>query len=120
MNEPIPPNWLDGWKVAELAYGLVLGLLAWMGNRMSNKIDALERTSVTREELKDNFAQMREDRKSMHDQNQEALQRIEEKLEGHQLAGVIVTRVKRNEDDIQDLRDWKNQVDPYITRRGDP
>lgn len=95
-------------------------LLAWWGNRMSNKVDALERTAVTRDELDKHFAQMREERKGMHQDNQNALKRIEDKLEGAQQVGIIPTRVKRIEDDVEDLRTWKHQVDPYITRRVDP
>lgn len=113
-------NWIDGWKVAEVAYGMVITLLAWMGNRMSTKIDTLEKTAVTREELKEHFGQMRDDRKLMHLENKEALQRIEDKIDDAQHKGSIATRISRTEKDVDDLRMWKHKVDPYITRRVDP
>lgn len=103
-----------------MAYGMVLALLAWFGNRMANRLDALEQTTVKREELDKSFAQMREDRKSMHLENREALQRIEDKLDVAQHTGSIATRVGRAEKDVDDLREWKHQVDPYIKRRSDP
>lgn len=109
-----------GWKVAQVASGLVLGLLAWLGNRMTNRLDALEKNSVTRDELKESFNQMREERKAMHQDNRDALKRIETKLDEAQHIGVMATRVERAEQDIGDLRDWKHQVDPYIPRRVDP
>lgn len=119
VNDPNSP-WLDGWKVAEVAYGMVIALLAWMGNRMSTKLDTLEKTAVTREELEKHFGQMRDDRKYMHLENKEALQRIEDKIDDAQHKGSIATRIQRTEKDIEDLRTWKHKVDPYINRRVEP
>jgi len=70
-------NDLDGWKAFQLASTFVVGILAWLGKRAVDKIERLQDNSVTRSELKENMALMREERQSMHQENQNHLDRIE-------------------------------------------
>lgn len=120
MSQQSVPDWMDVLKFVEAAYAPVIALLAWWGNRMSNKIDVLEKTAVSHDQLKDMFGQMREDHNAMDERNRNSLKRIEDKLDDAQREGVIATRVKRAEDDIEDLRTWKHSVDKFIPRRVDP
>lgn len=117
---PTETSTFDSWKLLESAYGIIIVLLAWWGNRMTDRLDVLEKSAVSRGELKEQFEQMRQDRKTMHDDNRAALQRIEEKLQETQQVGIIPTRVQRIEEDIDDLRHWKHSVDPFITRHVEP
>ncbi len=120
MSNPDSSSWVaDGWKVAQIIGGAFMGVLAWLGNRLTTRLESLERTTVTRDELKDAFATMRADRQMMHVENQQALRRIEDKLDATE-PGVIASRLGRAERDIEDLRNWKQQVDPFIARRGEP
>lgn len=62
--------------------GAVMSLLTWIGRRQVNRIDRLESSSVTRDELAKTLAQMREDRKQMHQENREELRYIRERVDG--------------------------------------
>jgi len=87
----------------------LMGVVAWLGKRSLDRLDVLERTTVTREE-----------QQGMHRENQATLRRIEDKLDSNQ-PSVMASRLERAESDIRDLRTWKHQVDPYIDRgRIDP
>ena len=63
-------------------FGGVMSLLAWMGKRQINRIDRLEQSAVTREELAKTLSQMREDRLQMHRENREELKYIRDRLDG--------------------------------------
>jgi len=107
---------LDGWKIAELAMGALLAGFLWIFRRLQSKVDA----SVSKDDFKEALELLRKDYGSMNMRNQTHLQRIEDKLDGVQHTGVIVTRIDRHDSDIEDLRTWKHQVDPFIKRRVDP
>jgi len=107
---------LDGWKIAELAMGALLAGFLWVFRRLQSKVDA----SVSKDDFKEALELLRKDHGTMDMRNQTHLQRIEDKLDKAQEAGVIVTRIDRHEEVIEDLRTWKHQVDPYIKRRVDP
>lgn len=107
---------LDGWKIAELAMGALLAGFLWVFRRLQSKVDA----SVSKEEFREVLRLLREDHGAMDSRNLTHLQRIEDKLDKAQESGVIVTRIDRHEEDIEDLRTWKHQVDPFIKRRVDP
>ena len=121
MTQPDSTSWLqDGWKVAQSIFGGFLLVMGWFGRRALDRLDSLERTAVTRDELKSAFAEMRDDRKVMHVENQQSLRRIEDKLDATE-PGAVAARLTRAESDIRELREWKHQVDPYIDRgRIDP
>jgi len=110
----------DGWTIAKLAWGMVVSFVAWLGIRSVNRLDQLERTYVSRDEMKEAFERLQQDRKAMHLDNKESLQRIEAKLDASEHEGIIATRLERVEEDILDLRRWKHEsVDPYIPRAVD-
>ena len=127
MTQEQDPSWLaDGWKVAQIVGGLFVGILAWVGNRTTTRLDSLEKTAVTREELKEAFDQLREEREATevrsnekHLENRGTLRRIEDKLDAAR-PGVIASELERAQRDIQELREWKHKVDPFIERRVDP
>lgn len=62
--------------------GAIMALLTWWGKRQTSRIDDLERTSVTRDELSETLTQMREDRWRMHEQNASELRYIRERVDG--------------------------------------
>lgn len=100
MSEPNGTLW-TAWITAGVA---VIGVVYTIAKRFFS--------FVTRTE----FQQAIESR---HEENKEALKRIEEKVDAGQW-GVVASRLGRVEKDVQDLRDWKHKVDPYIARRVDP
>jgi cell division protein FtsB len=61
--------------------GVVMALLAWLGKRQINRIDSLERESVTRKELAETLTQMREDRQQMHSENKAEFRYIRERVD---------------------------------------
>lgn len=135
MNQPDnTSSWFaDGWKVASAIGTAFAVILWWLWNQMvarlvtfGSRLDTLERTAVTREELDKKFAEQKEERKAMHLENKgdirearDYLQRIEKKLDDAE-PGVIASELQRAQKDIQELRDWKHQVDPFIERRVAP
>jgi hypothetical protein len=69
---------LDGWKAFQMVTGAMVTFLAWFGARSVQKIDSLERNSVTREEHERSMALMRQERQAMHSENKTHLNRIED------------------------------------------
>ena len=118
---------LNDYKNAALALlSAISGILTALWVRMNGQMDSLtarvsslEKTAVTRDELEKKFNEMRDDRKSMHQENTASLRRIEDKIDASQ-PGVIAAKLLRAEKDIDDLRDWKHSVDPFIERRVEP
>lgn len=72
MTDPIvtQPNWIT------IILGVFMALLAWIGKIGWNKIDRLEDTYVSREDLERYMDQMREDRLEMHQENTGRLDRL--------------------------------------------
>lgn len=67
MNEH---SWLE-W-----ASGVAVILFGWIGKRLHDRVDTLEKDSVSREELNETLEQMRSDRERMHKENREDLHYI--------------------------------------------
>lgn len=75
---------------------LLMSLLSWIGLRQIKRIDDLERDAVTREELRETLAQMREDRQRMHNENQRQLDSIDGTVTGiHQRIDRLLERGPR-------------------------
>ena len=118
---------LNEYKNAALALlSAISGILTALWVRMNGQMDSLtarvvslEKTAVTRDELDKKLNEMREERKSMHAENKDSLRRIEDKIDAGQ-PGVLASELRRAKEDIQDLRDWKHKVDPFIERRVEP
>lgn len=72
----------DAKSVVLWLLGALMALLTWWGKRQTNRIDDLERESVTRKELAETLTQMREDRWRMHEQNTSELRYIRERVDG--------------------------------------
>ena len=88
-----------------------------MNARPTRKENEVIAEKVARE-LDKKFDEMREDRKSMHEQNVGTMRRIEDKIDAWQ-PGVLASELARAKKDIEDLRDWKHSIDPFIARRVD-
>jgi len=65
------------------------------------RLDTLEKTIVTRDELEKVLSQMRADRIVMHQENRDSLERIEAKIDANE---------ERNSTTGQDIRDSVNAV----------
>lgn len=72
----------DAKSILLVLIGVVMSLITWIGKRQIKRIDALEQSTVTREELARTLAQMREDRLQMHRENREELRYIRERVDG--------------------------------------
>ena len=59
-----------------------MALLTWFIKRQDKRIEDLEKGSVTRDELSETLAQMREDRLRMHSENRDELRYIRERVDG--------------------------------------
>jgi hypothetical protein len=71
-------------EIKELLHWILGGfvaLLAWLGKRQINRIDAIEREFVSRRELSEHLNKQDEDRKERHQENQEILRRIHERVD---------------------------------------
>lgn len=101
---------IDGWEVAKVAWGVLMSFFAWLSVRSINRLEALEKTAVTRDEIKDHFHEIREERQIMRGEMNESLHRIETKLDETEGVGIIATRLARVEADITDLRQWKKLI----------
>jgi hypothetical protein len=95
MDKPLPddfnpysseametPNWY------ELGLAALLAVFGWLFKREIGRVDDIEESYVTREELSASIQQireerkeMREDRQRMHQENSVALQHIQERLD---------------------------------------
>lgn len=65
----------------QLAVGVVVMVFGWLGKRLTDHVDDLRKTSVTREELSNLVSDMRVERQSMHSENRETLNRIHERVD---------------------------------------
>lgn len=72
----------DSKSIILWLFGAIMALLTWLGKRQVKRIDDLERTSVSREELAKTLTQMREDRLQMHKENREELRYIRDRVDG--------------------------------------
>ena len=97
----MPDMQIDGWRVMQIAAwvitavsAVILAPLKWIVQRAiaqleghTKKIDALEKTTVTRLELESALKQLRADRLAMHQENVNHLIRIEDKIEDNDKRG---------------------------------
>lgn len=92
MNELLA----DAKSVFLALLALLMSLLSWIGLRQIKRLDDLERDSVTREELRETLAEMREDRQRMHTENQRQLDSIDSTVTGiHQRIDRLLERGTR-------------------------
>lgn len=78
-----------GWRILAIAaWSILASVFAWVANGLraeqkahGERIDKLERTYVTRDELDKHVARLEAASQRMHSDNQAALIRIEEKIE---------------------------------------
>lgn len=97
--------------------GFVMSGMSRLLGRTVQRVDDLERKVITRDELEKKFNEMREDRLTMHRENKEALTRIETKLDGTELNGPVAVRVGKLESEVDRLRTWRHQTEPFIERK---
>lgn len=72
MNEH---SWLE-W-----ASGVAVILFGWLGKRLHDRVDTLERDKVAREELNATLERMHADRERMHKENREDLHYIRRRVD---------------------------------------
>ena len=76
MSDPTQePNWVH------LITGAGVMLLGWVGKRLHARQDAFEREYLHRREFTEAINQLREDRHTQHQENQEMLSRIHERVD---------------------------------------
>lgn len=63
---------------------VLVGLIGWIGKRNADKLDSLEKLTVTREELTKALSDIRTDRLNMHQENKETLLRMEGKMDDNE------------------------------------
>jgi hypothetical protein len=63
---------------------IVTAVVAWFAKRSADRLDVLERCVVTRDELERLLLQARQDRLVQHQENREALERIETKIDANE------------------------------------
>lgn len=104
-----------GWKIGQAVTTLIAIILAWLlapvrfivGRAVKNlddacvRIDKLEKTCITREELKETIREWRDDRQRMHQDTKEILLRLESKVD---------TNEERAAKTRHDIRDSVNSV----------
>lgn len=72
----------DAKSVVLFLFGVLMTIGTWWIKRQDKRIDNLEKESVTREELAQTLAQMRDDRWRMHEQNTSELRYIRNRVDG--------------------------------------
>lgn len=87
-----------------------MSILSWLGQRQVKRIDEIEKNYVNGEALK----RMQVERKEMHRQNTEKLNRIDTKLDGvrDSVIGsipVLTQRLDTVEERVEELRDFKHE-----------
>jgi septin family protein len=73
------------WSIAAVI-GLITTIGGWFAyrqNKLSERVDALERCTVSNDEFKKAMAAMRDDRREMHRENREAMDEIKRVSETH-------------------------------------
>lgn len=115
-------NQLDAWQIAQGLWALLTAFLVWVGKRALTRLEELERKAVMKEDFDKAIADMKAERKAMHDQNLEVLERIEGKIDVAAQA-TMTERIKNLESRIERLAKYAedtkhNYVDPYIREMG--
>lgn len=68
-----PPTPFDALSIAKTLWGLLIsGVIFWL-TRYTSKVDMLEKNAVTRDELHRELNEMRDERRSMHEENKSLL-----------------------------------------------
>lgn len=60
---------------------IAAGFVGWILKRNAERLECLEKTSVTQEHLEKTLVQLREDRLEQHHENRASLERIEHKID---------------------------------------
>lgn len=77
MNDPF-----DWKELAIYLGGVVMTIIGFITKRLHDRVDKHESSHVTRDELAQTLAQMREDRRQMHDENRQELRYIRDRVDG--------------------------------------
>lgn len=73
------------WSIAAVIslITIICGWFAYRQNRLSDRVDALEKCTVSNDEFSKSMIAMREDRREMHRENREAMDEIKRVSETH-------------------------------------
>src|SRR5882757_6707409 len=72
---------VDGWKIAEVLWVLLNGVLVWLGQRAVARLDRLEHKAVLKEDFDKAIGDIKAERSRMHTENLLVLERIEKKID---------------------------------------
>lgn len=118
---------LDGWKIAQIVMGLLVGAFAWIANRLWNKVDG----AVSKDDFRDTLVLLRNERDTQHKDSREERLRLHlenvanfEKLEAKlDKQAVHEVRILECERDIAAVKKYTEElkhvhVDPYTREMG--
>ncbi len=67
-----------------LLIGITVGILAYLGKRTNERVDALKETAVTRDELTSALDRLEARQQGRHGENRDLLERIETKIDANE------------------------------------
>jgi hypothetical protein len=67
-----------------LLIGITVGILAYLGKRTNERVDALKETAITREELTATLDRIEARQRVQHGENRDFLERIETKIDANE------------------------------------
>lgn len=71
----------DPWRIVEVLWLLLTGVLAWIGQRAIKRLDQLESEAVRKIDFEKAISEIHAERLRLHGENQEILKRIESKID---------------------------------------
>lgn len=106
MNPDVPPqSWFNA------AVSLLVLSFAFMGKYVWNKVDKIQSSYVTREDLERYLIQLRSDDKDRHTENIDRFDDLGKKINESSHA-VIIEKVRNLEQDYGLMHQWKNVMLP--------
>jgi Tfp pilus assembly protein PilO len=70
--------------VVGILIGILVAIVGWFAKQTADELKELKKSAVTRDELKEALALLREDRLTLHQENRDSLTRIEEKIDANE------------------------------------
>lgn len=108
----------DAWSVVQALWVLLTGTVIWIGRRALGRLDTLEGQAVMREDFEKAIEDIRSERRRMHDENKDHLDRIEKKIDVAAQA-TLLEKVRGLEAILERNRAYAEElkhiyVDPYV------
>ena len=108
---------LDGWKVAEVAIALFLGLFSYFARSYLREFKTLQQEAVRKEAFDKAINEIKTERRTMHEENKDILARIEGKIDVAAQA-TLIEQVRTlsaglGKLDVYTVELKHNHIDPY-------